>query len=120
MIFKFSFIETSINPFGVAVFHTIYNIFTAFLLFPFAKFIEKLSIKYIPEGKEDTSNVILDERLIITPTFAISECYKKVIEMGEIVEFNFVYATKMLKSFHTKKAEQIVENETKIDNYEDK
>ena len=40
--------------------------------------------------------------------------------MADLSQFNFIYASKMLKSYHQKKAEQIVENETKIDTYEDK
>ena len=121
MVFKFAFVETDINPFGVAIFHTIYNIFTAFMLFPFAKFIEKLTIKYIPENRsEEDKTVFLDERLLISPPLAISQCYTKTIEMASIVEFNIFYASKMLKSFHQKKAEQIEANEVKIDTYEDK
>ena len=37
-----------------------------------------------------------------------------------MVEFNFINSTKMLKSYHKKKAEQINANEVKIDMYEDK
>ena len=40
--------------------------------------------------------------------------------MAEMVEFNFINSTKMLKSYHKKKAEQITANEVKIDMYEDK
>ncbi len=122
LIFRFSFVETDINPFGVAIFHTIYNIFTAFMLFPFGKFIEKLTVKYIPENKaeEEDKTVFLDERLLISPPLAISQCYTKTIEMASIVEFNIFYASKMLKSFHQKKAEQIEANEIKIDTFEDK
>ncbi len=120
MIFKFNFVSSDIDPVGIALFHTTYNVLAAFLLFPFAKFIEKLSIKYIPDNKEEDKTVLLDERLLITPTIAIAECYRKTIEMGEMVEFNFVFATKLMKSFHKKKAEHIREQETRIDSYEDK
>ena len=113
--------HTNINPFGIAAFHTVYNIFTAFMLLPFAKVIENLAIKFIPEGKdEQTKKVLLDERLLLAPTFAVSEAYRQTIKMAEIVEYNFVYASKMMKSYHQKKAEQIRENEVKIDTYEDK
>ena len=113
--------HTNINPFGIAAFHTVYNIFTAFMLLPFAKFIEKLAIKFIPENKNEQSRrVLLDERLLLAPTFAVSECYRQTIKMAELVEYNFVYSAKLLKSFHQKKADQIKENEIKIDTYEDK
>ena len=119
MVFQFSFVDTDINPFGVAIFHTIYNIFTAIMLFPCAKLIEKLAIKYIPEKKsDDESGVLLDERLLLSPTLAITECFKKTIEMGELAQFNFVNAAKMLKTYRPRMADEIVENETKIDSYE--
>ena len=119
-IFKFSFVQTDISPVGVAMFHTVYNIFTAFMLFPFGRFIEKLAIKFIPDKKETyQKEMFLDERLLLAPSFAISECHNQSVKMAEIVEFNYIYSTKMLKSFHQKKADQINENEIKIDTYED-
>ncbi|MBQ7450402.1 Na/Pi cotransporter family protein [bacterium] len=119
-IFKFAFVQTDISPVGVAIFHTIYNIFTAFMLFPFCKVIENLAIKFIPDKKDSyQKEVLLDERLLLAPSFAISECHNQSIKMANIVEFNYVYSTKMLKSFHQKKADQITENEMKIDTYED-
>ena len=113
--------STNINPFGVAGFHTVYNIFTAFMLLPFAKIIEFLAIKFIPDKKEDVhDNVLLDERLMLVPTFAVSECFRQTIKMAELVEFNFINSTKMLKSYHSKIADQIRDNEIAIDRYEDK
>ena len=114
--------KMNINPFEIAIFHTVYNIFTAFMLLPFVKGIESLAIKFIPdkEDKKDKKGVLLDERLLTVPTFAVSECYKQTIKMAELVEFNFINSTKMLKSYHAKKADQIRDNEVKIDTYEDK
>ena len=120
MIFKFAFVQTDISPVGVALFHTVYNIFTAFMLFPFGKFIENLAVKFIPDKKDSyQKEVFLDERLLLAPSFAISECHNQSVKMAEIVESNYVYSTKMLKSFHQKMADQIIENESKIDTYED-
>ncbi len=111
----------NINAFGVAGFHTVYNIFTAFMLLPFAKVIENLAIKFIPENKNESERrVLLDERLLLAPTFAVSEAYRQTIKMAELVEYNFLFSAKLLKSYHQKKAEQITENEIKIDTYEDK
>ena len=120
LIFKFTFLSSDITPFGVAVFHTVYNIFTAFLFFPMGKLIEKLAIKFIPDKDGATQKVFLDERLLLAPTFAVSEAYRQTVKMAEIVEYNFIYAPKLLKSYHHKKADQIRENEIKIDTYEDK
>ncbi len=119
-IFHFAFLNTDISPAGVAIVHTGYNLITAAILFPFGKFIEKLAIISIPEKKEKSKHVFLDDRLLLAPGFAIAECYRQTIKMAEIVEYNFINSTKMLKSYHQKKAEQIKENEIKIDTYEDK
>ncbi|MBR1776286.1 Na/Pi cotransporter family protein [bacterium] len=113
--------QKNISPFGIAAFHTVYNIFTAFMLLPFAKFIESLAVKFIPDSEENKkNNVLLDDRLLLAPSFAVAESYRQTLKMAEIVEYNFINSTKMLKSYHQKKAEQIKDNEIKIDTYEDK
>ena len=119
--FNLKLLNENINPFGIAIFHTIFNVSTAFILLPFAKLIEKLAVKYIPDNKtESDKTVILDERLLLSPTLAISEGYEKTIEMGELSQFNFINSTKMLKVYRNRMAEKIEENEIKIDFYEDK
>lgn len=119
-IFKFDYVTSNISPFGIAVVHSIFNIATTVILFPFTKFLEKSAIAIVPEKKEKGANVLLDDRLLLAPSFAIAECYRRSIKMAEMVEFNFINSTKMLKSYHAKKAEQINSNEIKIDMYEDK
>ena len=119
MIFDFAIAHQNVNPFGIAIFHTVYNIFTAFMLFPFAKFIEKLTIKFIPDKKGE-HKVFLDERLLLSPNLAIAEAHNKTIKMASRVENNVIYATKLLKRFEPKKAEVVGINEEKIDRYEDK
>ena len=120
ILFHFKFATNNISPFGIAVVHSIFNIVTTILLFPFAKLLEKMAMRLVPDKKQSSKNVLLDERLLLAPTFAIAECYRQTIKMAELVEYNFINSTKMLKSFHAKKAEQIRGNEIKIDTYEDK
>ena len=117
--FNFAFLKSDITPVQIALFHTGYNIFTAFLLLPFAKVIENLAIKFIPD-KEDEHKVFLDERLLLSPNLAIAEAQNKTIKMASRVESNVIYATKLLKRFESKKAEVVGINEEKIDKYEDK
>ena len=119
-ICKFSLHSADISPFGIAVVHSIFNIAATIILFPFVKLLEKIAVMAVPEKKSKGEAVILDDRLLLAPTFAIAECYRQSIKMAEMVEFNFINSTKMLKSYHKKKAEQIAANETKIDMYEDK
>ena len=119
-ICKFSLHNADISPFGVAVVHSIFNIAATIILFPFVKLLEKIAIITVPDRKVKGETVILDDRLLLAPSFAIAECYRQSVKMAEMVEFNFINSTKMLKSYHKKKAEQINANETKIDMYEDK
>ena len=120
VIFHFAFASSHISPFGIAVVHSIFNIVTTIILFPFTKMLERMAVRLVPDKKQKSKSVLLDERLLLAPTFAIAECYRQTIKMAELVEFNFINSTKMLKSFHAKKADQIRENEIKIDMYEDK
>ena len=115
------FMTESVNPASIAIVHSIFNIATTIMLFPFIKQLEKIANMVIKEkGKEDREKVMIDERLLLSPDFAVSECYQKAIKMSSIVEKNAVYATKLLKRFEGKKAEVVVLNEKKIDTYEDK
>ena len=121
MFLKLEILNTNINPFGIAIFHTIFNISAALMLLPFSKLIEKLAVKYISENKTDSNKIVfLDERLLLSPAFAISECYRRTLEMGELSQFNFINSTNMLETFKSKTADEIKENEIKIDTYEDK
>lgn len=121
MIFKFKFVSMDVSPAGVALIHTMYNVMTAALLFNFIKLIEKLAVKLVPDSKKSSEDkVFLDERLLAAPSVAISECFAKTVAMAEVVRYNFITSTKMLKSFHRKKVDDIVKNETIIDTYEDK
>lgn len=117
---KFALHNADITPFGIAVVHSIFNIAATIILFPFVGFLEKIAMIIVPDRKVKGEVVILDDRLLLAPSFAIAECYRQSIKMAEMVEFNFINSTKMLKSFHKKKAEQISANEVKIDTFEDK
>ena len=120
-IFHMAFVHEKINPAMIAVVHSVFNITTTIMLFPFIKQLEKLANMLIKSrGKEDRERVILDERLLLSPDFAIAECFNKTVKMSSVVQKNVIYATKLLKRFETKKAEVVSLNEKKIDMYEDK
>ncbi|MCQ2740079.1 MAG: Na/Pi cotransporter family protein [bacterium] len=119
-LIDFPLMNKATSPVQIALFHTVFNVVTTGLLFPFTKQLEKLSKMVIPEHESDKQSVIIDDRLLMSPSFAVSECQRQTLKMAELVEFNIVNSAKMLKSYHKKKAEQILENEKLIDRYEDK
>lgn len=121
-VLNLEFFQSDISAVGIAIFHTGFNVIAAFILFPFCKYIENLSIKYIrtKDDKKGEKTVFLDRRLLLTPTFAASECFRKTLEMGQMVESNLNEASNLIFHYDDKKEEKISQNETKIDLYEDK
>lgn len=106
------------NPFGIAVCHSVFNIATTILLFPFAKLLEKLAL-FLVKDKKDEKEVILDERLLLTPSIAIAQCYKTTGTMAKITRDTLVMSVRMLKQYNPKVAEVINKNEVLIDKYQD-
>ena len=110
--------EEIANPFGIAVAHSIFNIATTVLLFPFAKQLEKLVV-WMVKDKKDEEEVILDERLLLTPSIAIAQCYKTTGNMAKIARETLVMSVRMFKQYNPKVAEIINKNEVLIDKYQD-
>ena len=120
MIFQFAFMTKTINIFGIAIFHTIFNVVNTIVLFPFQKQLEKLSRIIVKDAQED-QEFELDERIMVTPPIAINECSIMMTKMVNRVENGLNDATKMLQEgFEPEVFEKIIKNEDKIDTYEDK
>lgn len=118
-IFNFKFLTDAINPVGIAFCHTIFNIATTVMLIPFAKQLEKLAVKVI-KAKEDEEEVFLDERLLLTPAFAINECKHLSNAMAVMAKKNFFRSLKMINNFSPRRLDKILRKEPRIDMYEDK
>ena len=115
------FITNKINPVGIACAHTAFNVLTTVFLFPFIKQIEKLSIFLVKSKTDkDDETVFLDDRLLVTPAFAISECKNIADRMGIMAKKNFFRSVKMINKFSEKRMEKILRKEPRIDMYEDK
>ena len=106
------------NPFGIAVVHTVFSILAATCLFPFRKLLEKISY-VIVKDKEEEQEVILDERLLNTPSIAIAQCYKTTANMAKLTRENLVMSVRMLKQYNPKISEIVDKNENRIDKYQD-
>ena len=121
LIFKFGFKTDAINPVGIAFCHTIFNVATTIMLIPFTKQLEKIATWAVKEkiGK-DEAPVFLDERLLVTPSFAIVECKNLTSTMGIMAKKNFFRSLKMVNKFSEKRLEKILRKEPRIDMYEDK
>ncbi len=119
-IFKFAFSDLAIDPLGIALIHTIFNVATTILLFPFIKQLEKLAVKTVKDKPSDIKGVFLDERLLATPSLAVSECRNYTSEMAEIAIKTLNSSILLLDDYSQKLADEIKDNEQKLDDYEDK
>lgn len=120
-IFGFPFTDQPIDRLGIAVCHTIFNVFTTLVLLPMQKQLVKIAefvIRDDPKDKE--SYTFLDERLLKTPSFAISECTNHTVGMCRIARDAILEAISLRENFDDKKVAFIREHENQLDLYEDK
>jgi len=113
--------STHTTMFGVALIHTIFNVTISIVLTPFRKWIIRLAEITVPTKKDEIAKtVFLDERLLATPSVAISECKRLVVEMAELTRSSYRDAVALLDNYSEEKALAIRETEGVIDRYEDK
>ena len=112
-------LDRLISPFEIAVVHSIFNIFTTVVLFPFAKQLEKLANKIVVDKENAVKGKLLDERLLTVPSFAVTNSLDIVCEMACVSEDAFKKAVSLIGNFDETAAGEVSEMETRLDNYED-
>ena len=121
----FAFLNDAANAAGIAVIHSIFNVFATLLLLPFAKGLEKLACLTIRDSKEDVKVTgdselqFLDARFLNTPSYAIDQCHTVVEKMAEISEQALCAAVDLMGNYSEEQANYVVELENKVDKYED-
>lgn len=120
LFFHYAFMDVSIDPVGIAMVHSVFNITTTILLLPFTRQLEKLAYLVVRDAKEDTAYTFVDSRLLATPSVAIAECGAKTVEMAHIAKDTILSAFSLLDKYDEDVARQIKENEDRLDLYEDK
>lgn len=118
-IFNFAFISDYIDPIGIAFSHTIFNMATTILLFPFIKHLEIMAKILIKDAEGDKDKVFLDERLIITPGVALEELTHTMNSMARKTKAGLDRAMILLENYNKKDFDFIIENESSIDKMQD-
>ena len=119
-LLEVSLLESPINSFGIAVVHSIFNIGTTVILVPFNKLLVFIADFVIPgNGEDEESTIILDERLLATPSIAISEANSAAAEMARIAKSEIIRALDIMVKYDEDKAGEIVHLENRLDSYED-
>ena len=114
----FPFVDHKVNPVGIALCHSIFNIATTVLIFPFSNLLVKIAESVI---KDDLKPQIafLDERLLNTPTIAVSKCEAFAKDMAEMSKKSVDLAVKNYFDYDEKIESEIQELEGHIDTFED-
>lgn len=118
-VIKIDGFDNPISSFAVAGFHSIFNIFTTVILFPFSKKLVDIANFVIKEGNSNEKTVLLDERLLLSPSLAIVQCKAKSVEMADKANKAFTDSLTLFDSFNPEKKSEICEAENLLDVMED-
>ena len=126
-IFQFDFAAETVGAAGIAVIHSIFNIFATLVLLPFTRGLEKLAYLTIPATEEEQMSSdgenefkILDVRFLSTPGFAIEQCTSLVKKMAQIAGKVMPEAMGLFENYSREQAESVKRQEDLLDKYEDK
>lgn len=121
-IYNFLNDNSQASAFAVAICHSIFNVLTAALLLPFGKWMEKLACLVIRDGKDEPKNegLFLDERLLNSPSVAVSESNAATISMCALAHQNVVRAIGLFDKYDEDVVERIRTDEKVLDTDEDK
>ncbi len=118
-IFHFGFMEFSVGAVGIALCHTVFNVFTTLLLLPFSRQLEKLARRLVRTENKTEQFAFLDPLLMRTPGVAINECVSMANRMGKLAHETLLLAIDQLSGYTEAREAQILSNEDKLDTYED-
>lgn len=120
----FPFWDNPISMGGVANFHTIFNVINIFLLLPFTGLLVKLANFLVRaggrSGGKEPAN-LLDDRFLVTPSVAVAQSIKAVIDMITLAYGNYQACIGMIfkkEKNLTPVLSRIADNENDIDNME--
>ena len=120
LLFHFPFMDSAVGAVGVALCHTVFNIGTTALLLPFSRQLEWLARAAVKEEDKTPQFAFLDPLLLRTPGAAVSECAAMTREMGDLARKSLMASLGQLASYSGDLEAELLENEDKLDVYEDR
>ena len=106
------------NALAIAVFHVIYNIIFMIAALPFVSLLEKLVDKLIRDKDEEEKKKAIkyiDKRLLNTPTVALMQAKKEIINMMTLAHENLKIGFNRILYQDPSKDKELIETEDKID-----
>ena len=121
-VFDFlGFQSNALDPFGIAIIHTVFKILAVALMWPFSGLLEKLACAIIrgDDKKGDEYTSMLDERFLDTPALAIENTKKVATHMCDVAIGSMLKALSLFDDYDPKIADEIRAEENQVDLYED-
>ena len=122
-VFGSAFWTMTVDSTVIAIFQSLFNVFTAIMLLPFTNKLVELSILIVKDEPEHVHRHpelhTLDEHLYISPAMALAEATKAVAFMGAVAKENFARCSKALISGDLSEADKINSEEETLDNFAD-
>ena len=119
VIGNMEFLKGMTNHVGVALTHTLFNVFVTIVTFSIEPILIKIVKSIVRDEAEDLPKVLIDDRLLNQPSIAVTECMYKTIEMVLMARRNILSSLNLIKEFNEIEYETIKETEQMIDWYED-
>ena len=123
----FAFSDDVVGPAGIALIHSIFNIFTTCILLPFVGGLEKLAYITLPESKEEKEMQekasrfnMLNDRHLNNPGFVIPHVRELTIELAAIAKTSVDKAMDIIFDYDDDKFKELEELENTSDMYADK
>ncbi|MBR3714537.1 MAG: Na/Pi cotransporter family protein [Clostridia bacterium] len=120
LIFRAPILDAPINELGIAIFHSLFNVSVTVILLPFSKLLIKIAEKVVRGEENKVEEVLIDERLLATPSFALSECQNATSKMAEISVETLISSVALTDKYSSDGADDILLKEDVLDRYEDK
>jgi len=118
-LIRFDGFDNAISSFAVAGFHSVFNIATTIILIPFSKKLVDLANLVIKETGSEEKTVLLDERLLVSPSIALGQCKIKTVYMAEQASKAFIDSISDFDKYDDDKKDKIKTVENELDDLED-
>lgn len=118
-VFGLPFVKETVNAADIAIIHSVFNVFATLILFPFGKQLEKIACLIIPSNEAEKEESLLEERFLMSPSFAISKVKERCNSMGALARENTELCLDFIRLYSHTKERDIEENENKLNAYED-
>ena len=118
-IFAPVLLTESASLLGIAISHSIFNVFCTFVLFPFGNMLEKIVCYVVPDAKQVEEKIEFDERLLETPPVALDYSIKMTSKMAWYSINALKNSIANINDYNAQVAESIRADEEMTDHLED-